>query len=82
VLARSRYNILEPREPYELAGQVPNVVFPSGMIVERFDQRGFADPNSPVLVYYGAADTSVGLAHTTIAELIDACYAGTDHGYR
>jgi len=26
------------REPYELAGQVPNIVFPSGMIVEEFDR--------------------------------------------
>jgi len=30
VLARSRNNVLEPRELYELVGQVPNVVFPSG----------------------------------------------------
>ena len=34
VLSRSKYNILEPRELFELTGQVPNVVFPSGMIVE------------------------------------------------
>ncbi|MCK4510247.1 hypothetical protein KAW64_00825, partial [bacterium] len=40
VLARSRDNILEPRETYEIAGQVPNVVFPSGMIVERYDEQG------------------------------------------
>lgn len=72
-LARSRYNILEPREPYELAGQVPNVVFPSGMIVENIDARGFAATDSPVYLYYGAADTCVGLALTTIKDLIQAC---------
>jgi len=72
VLARSRNNILEPRELYELVGQVPNVVFPSGMIVEEYDADGFARPESPVRVYYGAADTAVGLATATIAELIDA----------
>lgn len=70
VLARSWCNILEPRELYELTGQVPNVVFPSGMIVETFDAEGFALPESPVLVYYGAADTSVGLAVTTIHDLL------------
>ncbi len=32
----------------------------------------FALPESKVLIYYGAADTSVGLAETTIKELIDA----------
>jgi len=70
VIARCPYNILEPREIYELTGQVPNVVFPSGLIVEEFDSEGFARPHSRVLVYYGAADTSVGLAMTTIKELI------------
>ena len=74
VLARGRNNILEPREPYELIGQVPNVVFPSGMIVDEYDQDGFAAPRSLVRLYYGAADTVVGLATTTIAELIDACH--------
>jgi len=73
VLARSRDNILEPREPYEMTGQVPNVVFPSGMIVEEYDERGFADPGSRALVYYGAADTSVGLATTTVGGLLAAC---------
>ena len=73
VLARGRNNILEPREPYELTGQVPNVVFPGGMIVEEYDDEGFARPNSLVRVYYGAADTVIGLATTTIKDLIAAC---------
>ncbi len=73
VIGRCRRNILEPREPYELAGQVPNVVFPSGLIVEKVEAEGFAAADSPVKVYYGAADTAVGLAETTIAELLDAC---------
>jgi len=72
VIGRCRGNILEPREPYELSGQVPNVVFPSGMIVEEFDAEGFALVSSPVKVYYGAADTAVGLAVTTIRELLEA----------
>jgi len=73
VIGRSRGNILEPREPYELCGQVPNVVFPSGMVVEDFDAEGCALPESPVRVYYGAADTCVGLAVTTVGELLAAC---------
>ena len=72
VLARSRDNILEPREMYEMVGQVPNVVFPSGMIVEEFDAEGFAEPQSTVRVYYGVADTAVALATTPIADLLDA----------
>ncbi len=73
LIVRSRYNILEPREVYELTGQVPNVVFPSGLIVEDQDKNGTAKKNSPVKIYYGAADTCVGLAETTVEELINAC---------
>lgn len=71
VLGRCRCNILEPRELWELTGQVPNVTFPSGMIVEEFDTDGFALEESEVKLYYGAADTVVGLAITTIAELTE-----------
>lgn len=72
VLARGRYNILEPRELYELIGQVPNVIFPSGAIVKHTDSDGFAEMTSEVLVYYGAADTAVGLATATVEELLAA----------
>lgn len=70
VLGRCRCNILEPREIWELTGQVPNVTFPSGMIVEEFDNEGFALDQSEVKIYYGAADSAVGLAISTIGELI------------
>jgi beta-1,4-mannooligosaccharide/beta-1,4-mannosyl-N-acetylglucosamine phosphorylase len=70
VIGRSRHNILEPRRLWEMSGQVPNVVFPSGMIVEGTDDDGFAPPEAIVRIYYGAADTAVGLAETTIGELI------------
>ena len=72
VIGRSRGNILEPRQPFELSGQVPNVVFPSGLVVEEFDADGYALPSSPVKIYYGAADTAVGLAETTVGELLEA----------
>jgi beta-1,4-mannooligosaccharide/beta-1,4-mannosyl-N-acetylglucosamine phosphorylase len=73
VLARGRNNILEPRELYELTGQVPNVVFPSGLIADDLDADGFAPPDSLLRLYYGAADTVVGLATTTVGELLAAC---------
>ncbi|HNX43272.1 MAG TPA: glycoside hydrolase family 130 protein [Bacteroidales bacterium] len=76
VLGRCRCNILEPREIWELAGQVPNVTFPSGMIVEAYDREGFAIESSEVKIYYGAADTSVGLLISTVKELLDASMEG------
>ncbi|MCP4583639.1 MAG: glycosidase [candidate division Zixibacteria bacterium] len=78
IIARGKYNILEPREPYELVGQVPNVVFPSGMIVKDLEPDGTAKSDSELFLYYGAADTSVGLAIATVSELIDACHEGNE----
>ncbi|NOX87492.1 MAG: glycosidase [Calditrichaeota bacterium] len=73
VLARTRQNILEPREMYELTGQVPNVVFPSGLVCEDFGDHGIARNGAELKIYYGAADTTVGLAVCTVAEIIQAC---------
>lgn len=82
VVSRGRFNILEPREPWELSGQVPNVVFPTGLIAADTDAEGFARPDSPVRLYYGAADTCIGLAETTVANLLAhaAAGAGRDPG--
>ncbi len=52
VLGRSDEPILEPEEPYEKSGLVPNVVFSCGAVEYR----------SRILVYYGAADSVVCLA--------------------
>ena len=75
VISRGRYNVLEPREMWEMVGQVPNVVFPTGIIVESYDENGFANNSSEVKLYYGAADTLIGLATSTIQSLIDACFS-------
>lgn len=72
LIRRSRDNVLEPRKLYELVGQVPNVVFPTGLIAEDADDEGFAGDDSRVLVYYGAADTSVCLATCTVGDLLGA----------
>ncbi len=73
VIARGRNNVLEPREAWELMGQVPNVVFPSGMVLKGHDGSGPAPPTARCLLYYGAADTSIGLAEATVGELLDDC---------
>lgn len=81
VIARTRHNILEPRELYELIGQVGNVVFPSGCIPDQIDSDGVVPDEATLSVYYGAADTSIGLATATVADLIDACrFPGGDPG--
>jgi beta-1,4-mannooligosaccharide/beta-1,4-mannosyl-N-acetylglucosamine phosphorylase len=65
ILGRTRSYILAPEEPYELCGRVPNVVFPCGAIADHDQDR--------IRLYYGAADTCVGLATGSLNELVDAC---------
>jgi predicted GH43/DUF377 family glycosyl hydrolase len=60
---RSDEWIFGPEEPYERFGDVGNVVFPCGYVVEPYGDT--------IRVYYGAADTSVALATGKISEMID-----------
>jgi beta-1,4-mannooligosaccharide/beta-1,4-mannosyl-N-acetylglucosamine phosphorylase len=74
VIGRCRYNIHEPRELYEQVGQVQNVIFPTGLIADFQDADRFVDDDARLLIYYGAADTCVALAETTVQELLSACH--------
>jgi len=63
VIARCCVPLLSPREDYERVGDVPNVVFPCGAVVE---------PNGEVKMYYGAADTAICVATAHLDDII-AC---------
>ncbi len=60
---RCRPYLLNPRELYEIAGDVPNVTFPCAALADADTGR--------ICIYYGAADTVTGLAFTEIGELFD-----------
>lgn len=61
VIGRTTLPLLTPEAPYELEGIVPNIVFPSGALVK----------DDLLYVYYGGADTCVGLATMHLASLLD-----------
>ena len=69
VIRRSPEWVLGPTEPYELIGDVPGVVFPCGMIHDTATDR--------LRLYYGAADSCVGLATANLRTLISYLL---DHG--
>lgn len=60
---RCRNFLLTPEENYEERGFVPNVCFPCATLQDTDTGR--------IAIYYGAADTCVGLAFTTADEVID-----------
>ncbi|MFW6437750.1 MAG: glycosidase [Armatimonadota bacterium] len=68
VIARARNWVLAPREPYEIVGIAQNVVFTCGASIR----------DDEVWMYYGAADTCVGLA---IAKLTDLVQFVLEHNF-
>jgi beta-1,4-mannooligosaccharide/beta-1,4-mannosyl-N-acetylglucosamine phosphorylase len=59
---RCRNYLLTPEMPYEETGFVNNVVFPCAALVD--------EPTGRIAIYYGAADTYVALAFTTVEEVV------------
>lgn len=60
LLGRTDHSLLNPEMSYELEGDVPNVIFPSGALIKDND----------FYAYYGAADTRVALATCDLNELL------------
>jgi len=62
IIARASPYIINPREIYELAGDVPNVTFPCAALVDKDTGR--------IAIYYGCADTVTGLVFGKIDEIV------------
>ena len=60
IISRTNKPFLVPEKDYELKGKTPNIVFPSGALLQ----------NGKLNIYYGAADTSVCLATIDLKELL------------
>lgn len=62
VLYRTKDYLLTPEKEYETTGFVPNVTFPCATLHDAETGR--------IAIYYGAADTYLAVAYTTVDELI------------
>ena len=56
--------ILQPEDPWEVTGYVPNVVFSCGAVVE---------PDGTVKIYCGGADTVMCVGEATLTDLVAQC---------
>jgi len=65
IVGKMRDSIMDPRELYERVGNVGNVVFPTAALVH-------GEPDE-LKIYYGAADTAIGLARAKVSALVEAC---------
>jgi predicted GH43/DUF377 family glycosyl hydrolase len=59
-ISRLPYPLFKPEEKWELKGEVDNVCFPTGTVVE----------NDTLHIYYGAADKRIAVASLSIPELL------------
>ena len=66
LIARAKAPILSPREYYERVGDVDDVIFCGGTILEEKTQE--------VKLYYGACDTCVCLGTANLNELVERCF--------
>ena len=64
IIGRTRGPILVPEEPQELSGYVPNVVFPTGAVLEK----------NILTIYYGSADTTVCSAKVDFKDLLSTMH--------
>lgn len=63
IIGKTKGPIMVPEEIYERYGMVPNIVFPSGALL---------DTNGRVDLYYGAADTVCAKASLNLSDLLAA----------
>ena len=63
VIRRGEDWVFGPEEQYELTGDVPNVVFSCGIVIDRDGRK--------MRMYYGAADTSIGVATADMSDVLD-----------
>ena len=68
VIRRSADWVLGPQAPYEVTGDVPGVVFPCGLVHDAEADR--------LRLYYGAADTCVGLATARMSDVMSLLMSG------
>ena len=64
IIERTNIPILSPRKKYERIGDVPNVVFTCGAIIE---------DNNEMKIYYGASNSCICVGLTKIDSIINAC---------
>ena len=68
IIGRTTDFLLEPEESWELRGEIDKVVFPCGASMRGDD----------LLIYYGGADTVIGVATVRLSWLLDILTWGRD----
>ena len=68
IIGRTKGPMIVPEEPHDMAGHVPNVIFPSGALLK----------DRTLTIYYGAADTTTCSARVNLDDLVSSISAETE----
>ena len=69
VVGRTGIPLLSPREDYERIGDLPNIIFSTGAII---------DDEGRIRIAYGAADSCICLGVADLNEVIELCKVGKE----
>ena len=69
-------------EGYEYIGDVMNVAFANGWIVDGTPTDGLHKDDEKVFIYYASSDTRMHVAESTVGQLTDYCMNTPADGYR
>lgn len=71
IIGRTKGPLIVPEEDYEMRGFVPNVVFPSGAVLEKDNLH----------IYYGGADTCICRATVSLGDLLGTINKETEDNF-
>jgi predicted GH43/DUF377 family glycosyl hydrolase len=69
VLGRTNIPILSPRQPYERIGDLTNIVYCCGALLEGKDT---------LTIYYGAADSCICRGRASVTDIVNRCVAARE----
>ena len=72
IIGRTSGPILVPEENYEMSGYISDVIFPTGATLDK----------DKLSIYYGAADTTVCVAHVSFLDLIKTMDLSKDNEWK
>lgn len=72
IIGRTDGPMMVPEESYEFYGQVPNITFPSGALID----------GDTLNIYYGAADTTSCVARVNLEDLISSIHPETKNRWK
>ncbi len=78
IIGRTKGPMIVPEENYEMSGYLPNIVFPTGALIDSSSKK----IGDTLVIYYGAADTTTCMARIHLKDLLETIKFKTEKDWR